>query len=544
MEKYRSLNTRYETKRFALLKDWENYAAYLRQAIKVSLALTPEPPRPPLQPQIFGRWNGDGYSCEKVYFESLPGFYVTGNLFRPAASLSRMPVILCPHGHWEDGRLHDRDPLGSVIARCITLARMGALVFSPDMVGYNDSCQLPHWGFPVDPAFGLSLMAVQTWNNIRSLDFLLALSGADPDRVGVTGESGGGTQTFILNAIDDRVKVAAPIVMVSRSMQGGCLCENAPLLRLFADNVDIARLFAPKPLFLGSCTGDWTSETPTVEFPAVREVYALYGAAEKVMNFHVDSAHNYNLPMREHVYGFFNKFLFGGTEATPIPEATVMRPPHRDRMVFWGRTAPSPITPEEFTVQWRQRTENLLQPYLASPEQLRRQLVPLLPYVLGGLPPNGATATGDEPQHTRIERTGETLTVAVSARQTDPAAEKITFFDTYNATTLAVCVREISAAVTATGENVKLQGLAGAGPACLAAAAINPRVTAVEADMAGFDPTREEDWKRFLDTPGLRRIGGIATLLAALGSRPVTLRHAAASLQSIAAEYGSSCSIL
>ena len=260
----RHVHRHYEAKRFASKAEWDAYAAWLRAQARVSLAILPEPPRKSLRTKVFDRWEGDGYTSEKVYFESMPGLYVTGNLFRPAGGASggkRAPGILCPHGHWPDGRLHDRDPKGSIIARCIQLARMGAVVFSWDMVGMNDSCQLPHRELGSDPHWGLSLMALQAWNSVRSLDFLLSLPGVDPERLGVTGCSGGGTQTFTLMAVEERLAAAAPICMISLHMQGGCLCENAPLLRIDATNVELARLFAPRPAFMGSCTGDWTMDS-------------------------------------------------------------------------------------------------------------------------------------------------------------------------------------------------------------------------------------------------------------------------------------------
>jgi hypothetical protein len=517
--------------------EWETYAAWLRRQARVSLALEPEPPRTPLKARTFGLWQGDGYRCEKVHFESLPGYRVTGNLFRPAEGPSRRsrrcPGILCPHGHWADGRLHDWDPLGSVIARCIQFARMGAVVFSYDMVGYNDSCQVRHREFQDDPAYGLSLMSLQTWNSIRALDWLLEREDVDASRIGITGASGGGTQTFALCAVDPHVGASAPVCMISYQMQGGCICENAPLLRIDASNVDIARLFAPKPLFMGSCTGDWTKDTAVEEYPAMANVWALYGARESVRHFQVDEDHNYNRQMREHVYGFFNRVLFAAGSADPLAEPEVDRPPLRHRMVYWGREAPAPLTAAELRALWRERADRALRPHLKNAETARRGLGPLLPHVLGETPSRrkGGTSTGIE-----IRRDGDSLVVRETAALAYPP-EADRMFTCYNRTPFADRVLAIADAVEAAGR-VRLVGRGPAGPAVLLAAAVSPGVTAVEADLRGFDPDRDASWSRSFDTPLIRGIGGMATIFARIGPRPVTLLRASGTVRKLHARYG------
>src|SRR6185295_5335163 len=170
-------------------------------------------------------------------------------------------------------------------ARCAQLARMGCVVFHYDMVGYADSQQIVHRQGFTDPDAELRLqnfMGLQTYNSIRALDFLTSLPDVDPNRIGVTGASGGGTQTFILCAVDDRPAVAFPAVMVSTGMQGGCVCENASYLRQGIGNVDIAGAFAPKPLAM-SGADDWTKEIETKGLPELKALYKLYGAEDKVM---------------------------------------------------------------------------------------------------------------------------------------------------------------------------------------------------------------------------------------------------------------------
>ena len=165
----------------------------------------------------------------------------------------------------------------------------------------------------------MSLAGLQLWNSLRAVDFLCALPDVDPARIGCTGESGGGTQTFLLTAVDERIAVAAPVNMVSTHMQGGCLCENPPLLRIATTNVEIAALAAPRPLLLVSATGDWTCNTPRVEFPAIHAIYQLFGAGERVATVQIDAGHNYNQASREQVYPFFARWL-AGEPGEPVSE--------------------------------------------------------------------------------------------------------------------------------------------------------------------------------------------------------------------------------
>jgi len=240
--KVKTLDTRRTFPEISSRAQWETRAREIREHVLVSCGLWPMPEKTPLHAKVFDRVERDGYTIEKVHFQPLPGFYLAGNLYRPLGKgAGPFPAILNPHGHWRKGRLEDQ-ALGSIAARCINFAKQGMVAFSYDMVGYNDTSQVPHT-FANDPTnllWNISLMGLQTWNSIRALDFLESLPDVDKKRLACTGESGGGTQTFMLGAIDPRMAVQAPIVMVSHSMQGGCLCENAPGLRLDYSNMEIA----------------------------------------------------------------------------------------------------------------------------------------------------------------------------------------------------------------------------------------------------------------------------------------------------------------
>jgi len=327
--------------------EWLARADELRQRLRMSLGLCPPPARTPLNAHITDRILRDDYTVEKVSFESRPGFFVAGNLYRPRRGQGPFPAVLHPHGHHKRGRLGD-DSEVSLPAVSIALARQGFVVFLWDMIGYHDSMQLAH-DF-ADPAtragrrlnlWGISLMGLQTWNSIRVIDFLQSLPDVDGERIGCTGASGGGTQTFMVCAVDDRVKVAAPVNMISCYMQGGCLCENGPNVRIGTNNMEIAALFAPKPMLMVSCTGDWTVNTETIEFPAVRRIYELFGATEHLHHMRDDAPHNYNRNSREAVCGFFAHHLAGRRNSGPVREKPYRAETMRNTLVFPDKRLPA-----------------------------------------------------------------------------------------------------------------------------------------------------------------------------------------------------------
>ena len=349
---YRTLDDRFPAPAFTSRAEWDARAAWVREHVLASAGLLPLPDKTPLNPVVFDELKHPDYTVSKVYFESLPGFFVTGNLYRPVGE-GPFPAVLSAHGHWTYGRL-ENSPLVSGPGRAITLARQGFVVFSYDMVGYNDSRQLTHtFGGPREHQWGLSLAGLQLWNSIRSLDFLESLPYVKRDAIGITGESGGGTQTFLLAAADARVAAAVPVNMISLHMQGGCLCENLPGLRLDTNNVEIAATIAPRPMLMISATGDWTAETLEVEYPAARALYALLGAQDRVHAVRFTAEHNYNKDSREAMYGWMARWLKGASSAAPVPERSFTPDALPALLVFHGRPLPDrAITAGELTASW------------------------------------------------------------------------------------------------------------------------------------------------------------------------------------------------
>ncbi len=311
---------------FTSLKEWEKRKAFLREQILVAAGLSPMPEKTPLHTQIFGKLEEKDYTIEKVLLETLPGFYLGGNLYRPRNGKERHPGILNPQGHWPSGRL-ENEPLYSAPSLGISLARQGYVVFAYDMVGYTDTRQVPHrFGSAEQRLWSFGPLGLQLWDSIRSLDFLASLNDVESDRLGITGASGGGTQAFLLTAVDDRLQFASPVNMVSAIMQGGDLCENAPGLRLNTSNVEIAAMFAPKPMLLVSATGDWTHNVPTEEFPAIKRIYDLYGKGDEVEVVQIDEKHNFNQQSREAVYRFFSKHNPGLSDSRELSEHDISIP--------------------------------------------------------------------------------------------------------------------------------------------------------------------------------------------------------------------------
>ena len=390
----------------ATARQWDQRAEQVRRRILVSQGLWPMPHKTPLKPVVHGKLQRNTYTVEKVYFESLPGFFVTGNLYRPRKVSGRRPAILCPHGHWANGRFHDKgeEQVSAEIergeeqfpdsgrshlqARCVQLARMGCVVFHYDMIGYADSTQIsfdlahrfavqrPHmnrasdWGLfsPQAESHLQSVMGLQTYNSIRAVDFLQSLPDVDRERIAITGASGGGTQTFILAAIDPRIKVSVPAVMVSTAMQGGCTCENACCLRVGSGNVDFAALVAPRPQLL-TAANDWTREMETKGFPQLQQHYQMLGAADQIrLHARIEFGHNYNLPSRLAMYHWINRHLQLGLQE-PIAEADFQRLSTAEMTVWDKNQHPRPESGEKFE-------QKLLRYWLEDSQQQLASLTP------------------------------------------------------------------------------------------------------------------------------------------------------------------------
>ncbi|MBN2761551.1 MAG: acetylxylan esterase, partial [Bacteroidales bacterium] len=246
----------------------------------------------------------NGYTIENIAIETLAGLYVCGSIYKPSIIKGKAPIILSPNGHIPIGRYHE-----SVQVRCAMLARMGAIVMNYDLFAYGESLLQFK---PEDHRRSLA-MTIQALNSFRILDYLASLPKADPERIAITGASGGGSHSMLMTALDDRIKVSVPVVMLSCYFYGGCPCESGMPIHLCGkgtNNVELAAMAAPRPQLVISDGGDWSDHVPEIEYPYLQKIYNYYNKTENIENAHFpDEGHDYACSKRAPMYRFMAKHL-------------------------------------------------------------------------------------------------------------------------------------------------------------------------------------------------------------------------------------------
>ena len=550
-------NTHFKMPEYKTLAQWEARKKQLKEQILFWSGLDPMPERPPVRSEIFGRIENKDYSIEKVLIETRPGYWLGGNLYRPLGRAGKFPAIVSPHGHWSYGRL-EHTPLGSLPTRGINLARQGYVVLLYDMVGYNDTMQTPHaFGNKTEQLWNWGPLGLQLWNSIRAVDFMLTLADVDAARIGATGASGGGTQTFLLAAVDERIKYAVPVNMISAIMQGGSPCENAPGLRVGAFNVEFGALMAPRPMLMVSATGDWTKNTLEEEYPAIKGIYELYDRASLVEAVRIDAPHNYNKDSREAMYRFFAKHALGDTDATKYAEKNARIEPLQSMLALHGRTLPQgALTYDGLFIQWRTIVMQQLDQLAGNLDEKRR----LLRLAIGAEWPNGVTAvtTGEwvalsrpsvkdrvpgiwlggsgqaalvvHPDGSAAARQSEDVAalirdkrpvLMIDAFQTGQAKEPrqtgVPHFLTFNRTEDQLRVQDIFTALrwleTKGHREVELVGLGNASVWARFAAAVAPLKVKLTAKPVFFNGA-DTEFVNYFFVPGIQRAGGWKTAMA------------------------------
>lgn len=313
---------------------------YLRERMLRALGGLPE--RTPLNPRITGTIEREDYRIEKVVFESQPKFFVTANLYLPKSGAGPYPGILFPLGHEEGGK---SNPAWQYML--VSLAKKGYVALAWDPLGQGERVQLWDEDFRTSKVVrsttehtvlgtqtllaGDSVARYTVWDGMRALDYLLSRPEVDKTRIGCTGNSGGGTHTAYLSALDDRIHVAAPSCFITswRRLLESIGPQDAeqclpPWIADGLDHADFILAFAPKPYLILSAIRDFFSITGAREtFREVKHSYEVLGAGEKMAMFEADDGHGYNKLRRLAAYRWFGRWLKGSEDNEPEPEVTL-----------------------------------------------------------------------------------------------------------------------------------------------------------------------------------------------------------------------------
>jgi len=281
---------------------WEKRKTEIKPELYKALLLSPLPAKPNSKPIVTAKRIFDGYSVENIALEILPDVWINGSLYKPLNFKGKIPVVLSPDGHWEKQRYRPDCQI-----RCAMIAKMGAMAFSYDLFAWGESMLQFKYE---DHRKSLS-QTVQTLGGIRILDYFSSLKETDTNRIGISGGSGAGSHSILMTAMDDRIKLSAPVVAMSSYFYGGCPCESGMPIHQCGggtDNVELAAMAAPRPQLLVSDGSDWTAHTPEHDFPYLQKTYSYYGAKDKVENVHLpDEKHDFGINKRIALYDFLIK---------------------------------------------------------------------------------------------------------------------------------------------------------------------------------------------------------------------------------------------
>ena len=328
----------YLTTLYSNVSEWEKRKNEIKACMITSFGLDKAPPTPKSKPILTPKRIYKDYSVENIALEILPGVYTTGSIYKPYPLNKKSAIILTPDGHFGDGRYRKDEQY-----RCAIMAKMGAIVVSYDLFAWSESLLQ----FPEETHRNSIASTVQVLSGIRLLDYLATIKNADVSRVGVTGGSGGGSHTMFLAALDDRITVSAPVVMVSSHFSGGCPCESGRGIHLCGNgtnNAEISAMMAPKPQLIVSDGKDWTLAVPELEFPFIQRTYELYGKKNLVENSHfAKEGHDFGVSKRMALYPFMAKYLGLDlnkvkNEKGEIDESTCVIEPY-DKLYVFGNKA-------------------------------------------------------------------------------------------------------------------------------------------------------------------------------------------------------------
>ena len=323
--------------------EWAGTVSQRREMWREMLGLSPLPARTPLQATVTGTLDRGDYVVEKIHFQSVPGAYVIGNLYRPANARGRLPAVLylCGHTKGKVNVPYQANP------RWFGQHGYVALVLDPIQLGesqglHHGTYREGRWDWP---SRGYTPAGTEVWNAMRALDYLEARADVDPERMGVTGLSGGGVISWCLGAADERVKVVVPVcqsgsiehVVFDRATDGHCDCA-------FWINYyrwcwpDIGALIAPRSLLIASGSEDvlWRPYGYRDVAHRIRHQYAVLGAGQNFDLVEDRTPHGYTPKLRRAIFTWFNTHL--KDDPTPVKDdITDYVEPEENLLVFGGK---------------------------------------------------------------------------------------------------------------------------------------------------------------------------------------------------------------
>jgi dienelactone hydrolase len=375
------------------LAAWQAQRTLLRQQLELAWGGFPQQ-HAPLEARILETLDRPDYRIEKIVFQTLPGVFMTASAWVPKIS-GKLPAVLCVHGHWAGAK---QDP--HVQARCAGLARLGFFVLAVDAFGAGERAigeQLGEYHGEMTAAtlfpIGRPLSGIQVYENGRAVDYLCSRPEVDPQRIGITGASGGGNQSMYAGAWDERFKAVAPVCSVGtyQAYLGAacCMCEVVPGALAMTEESRILALTAPRALLIISATQDafqFSVGEAAKSISAARPVFSLYNLPDLPRHTVVESPHDYNQPMREAMYGFMTQHLKGQGTGQPIPEPPISLEEPEALRCYPGTTRPDDwLTLPQFAAR---EARSLLQSRKPlPPSELRQRLERLL----GGTEPGAGT---------------------------------------------------------------------------------------------------------------------------------------------------------
>ncbi len=331
-------------------KEWEQRRARLVKQLREAMGPVPEKDCP-LDAKVLGILEREGYSIERIVFQSRPDLWVTANAYVPKNAKGKLPAVLVVHGHWAGAR---RDPV--VQARCLGLVKLGFFVLAVDAFGAGERYTTPALGTYHGALYGSTLwptghtlLGMQVYDNRRAVDYLSTRPEVDAAKLGITGASGGGNQTMYAGALDDRFGAVVPVCSVGTYQAylraACCVCEVLPGALRFTEEGDVLGLVAPRALMVINATKDayqFSVGEAQKSLARARAIFKVLGVEEKVKHATFESPHAYNQAMRETMYGWMTRWLKGEGEGKgePIPEPAHKIETAEDLACYPGKSRP------------------------------------------------------------------------------------------------------------------------------------------------------------------------------------------------------------